>query len=51
MARAGDILGSFLIIIAWNILFPLIIPENVYKLILEVSNITLEIDKIPIPIL
>jgi hypothetical protein len=51
MARAGDILGSFLVIMARSILFPLIIPKDIRKLILETGNTTLGIDKILIPIL
>jgi hypothetical protein len=51
MAGIRDILGSFLVIMARSILFSLIIPENIYKLILEIGNTTPEIDKILIPVL
>jgi hypothetical protein len=51
IAKAEDILGSSLAVIARSILFPLIIPKDVRKLILGIGNITLGIDEIPMPVL
>jgi hypothetical protein len=50
-AKVRDILGFSLAVIARSILFPLIIPKDVYKLILGVSNTALGINKIPMLIL
>jgi hypothetical protein len=50
-AKAGDILGSSLVVMARSIPFPLIIPEDVRKSILGAGNTALGIDKIPTPIL
>jgi hypothetical protein len=51
MVKAGDILGSSLVVAARSILFPLIIPKDVRKLILGAGNTALGIDEIPTPIL
>jgi hypothetical protein len=50
-AEAGDIPGSSLAVTARSILFPLITPEDVRKLILGAGNTALGIDEIPTPIL
>jgi hypothetical protein len=50
-AKAGDIPGSSLAVMARSILFPLITPKDVRKLILGAGNTALGIDEIPTPIL
>jgi hypothetical protein len=50
-AEVGDILGSSLAVAARSILFPLIIPKDIYKSILGAGNTALGIDEIPTPIL